>query len=122
MSEPPNPPPSLNEVLLVGRVSAAPEERELPSGDVVTTLRLVLDRPPRRGDTRRQVDVIEVACWSARTRKAAASLEAGDVARVEGSLRRRFFPTAAGRASRHEVEAGRLTRVSRAAAVTRRAG
>ena len=32
--------------------------------------------------------------------------------RVEGSLRRRFFGTAGGRASRYEVEAHRLVRVT----------
>ena len=34
--------PVRNEVLLAGRVSAAPSERELPSGDRVVTFRLVL--------------------------------------------------------------------------------
>ena len=35
-----------NEVLLLGRLSVAPEPRELPSGDEITTFRLVVDRPP----------------------------------------------------------------------------
>ncbi len=40
------PAPSRNEVLLVGRVAAVAEERELPSGDLLSTFRLVVDRPP----------------------------------------------------------------------------
>ena len=36
--------PVLNEVHLAGRVGSEPEERELPSGDLVVTLRLVVPR------------------------------------------------------------------------------
>ena len=107
----------LNEVLLLGRVSAAPEQRDLPSGDRLVTFRLVVDRPPERGDTKRAVDVVDIACWTKRVQRSALALGPDDLVRVEGALRRRFFATGAGRASRYEVEAGRLTRVR-----TRRAG
>jgi single-strand DNA-binding protein len=108
-------PPSCNEVTLVGRVSAAPERRDLPSGDQLVTLRVVVDRPPQKGVTRRAVDVIDVACWTKRTQRTAAALQGDDEVRVEGALRRRFFAAGGGRASRYEVEAGRLVRVSRQA-------
>jgi single-strand DNA-binding protein len=104
----------LNEVTLVGRVSAPPEQRELPSGDRLVTLRVVVDRPPTKGSTKRTVDVIDVACWSRRTQRTATGLAADDHVRVEGALRRRFFAAGAGRSSRYEVEAARLVRVSRA--------
>ena len=107
--------PACNSVTLVGRVSAVPERRDLPSGDHLVTLRVVVDRPPQRGVTKRAVDVIDVACWTKRTqrtRRVASSPDDG--VRVEGALRRRFFATAGGRASRYEVEASRLVRVSRA--------
>ncbi len=106
--------PGCNEVTLVGRVSAAPEPRDLPSGDHLVTLRVVVDRPPRKGETRRAVDVIDVACWTRRTQRVATGLGPDDAVRVEGALRRRFFATGGGRASRYEVEASRLVRVSRA--------
>ena len=102
----------VNTVTLVGRVSAAPDLRDLPSGDRLVTLRVVVDRPPERGSTKRMVDVIDVACWSKRTQRTATSLAPDDAVRVEGSLRRRFFATGAGRASRYEVEASRLARVN----------
>jgi single-strand DNA-binding protein len=102
----------VNSVTLVGRVSAAPDLRDLPSGDRLVTLRLVVDRPPERGSTKRVVDVIDVACWSKRTQRTASSLGPDDAVRVEGALRRRFFATGSGRASRYEVEAGRLARVT----------
>jgi single-strand DNA-binding protein len=107
--------PSLNEVVLVGRVSVEPEERQLPSGDQVVTLRLVVDRPPtsRATGSRRQVDVIDVACWTKRVQRTARTLQPDEVVRVEGALRRRFFPTAGGRASRYEVEAAKVNRAVR---------
>ena len=98
-----------NEVQLTGRVSGEPNERELPSGDRVVQLRVVVPRPAARaraaGRTRQQVDTIDVACWSARARAAALRLVDGAGVRVEGSLRRRFFRTGAGPTSRYEVEA-----------------
>lgn len=104
--------PHLNEVALVGRVSVAPERRDLPSGDQLVTLRLVVDRPPERGATRRRVDVIDVACWGKRLQRTALSLHPDETIRVEGALRRRFFLGGGGRASRYEVEANRLARVT----------
>lgn len=105
-----------NEVLLVGRLAAAPEQRELPSGDVITTFRLVVDRPAsRRPVTGRQVtlDAIECVSWSASARRAASSWGAGDVVEVAGALRRRFWRGRTGPASRCEVEVERAKRVAK---------
>ena len=105
---------ALNVVQLVGRVSAAPETRELPSGAALVTFRLIVPRPAgRTGDSteRTRVDVVDIACWSGRTRRSAARLEADVVVRVEGALRRRFFRAGGGTASRYEVEAGSVARV-----------
>jgi single-strand DNA-binding protein len=99
----------VNQIQLLGRVSSVGEERELPSGDRVHTWRLVVPRAPGvstsgpKGANRS--DVIDVSCWSARTRRVAGRLAEGDLVAVEGALRRRFFRTAAGVASRYEVEA-----------------
>ncbi|HLS46585.1 MAG TPA: single-stranded DNA-binding protein [Ornithinicoccus sp.] len=105
----------VNTVLLVGRVSAAPESRAMPSGDELVQFRLVVPRPEVRGQTRTPVDTIDIACWSARSRGSAGRLQKGDIIEVEGSLRRRFFAGASGRASRYEVEARRLRRLARPA-------
>lgn len=99
-----------NAVSLVGRVSGEVEERELPSGDRLSTFRLVVPRPDSV-EGRARVDTIDVACWSGRTRRVAGRVEEGSVVAVEGALRRRFFATGAGRASRYEVEAQRLRRL-----------
>ena len=53
---------AVNEVRLVGRVSQQPEERVLPSGDVVWTFRVVVGRPPPgQGGARATVDALECA-------------------------------------------------------------
>lgn len=99
-----------NEVRLVGRVSGTAQGRDLPSGDRLVTFRLVVPRTGRAAGTCTGVDTLDIACWSARTRAVAARLEEGQVVLVDGALRRRFFATPSGRASRHEVHARRLSR------------
>ncbi len=101
-----------NAVRLVGRVSAPGEPRQLPSGDTVHTLRVVVPRGAGPGRGREGVDTIDVACWAAGVRRTAARLELDDHVEVEGSLRRRFFRAAGGVGSRYEVEAVRLRRTS----------
>lgn len=101
-----------NSVTLIGRVSAAPELRELPSEDELVTFRLIVPRTRVRGAGQRaKVDVIDIACWSARSRRAAMKLEPDTVVQVHGALRRRFFRTGGGAASRYEVEAASVKRV-----------
>ena len=103
----------VNTVHLVGRVSAAGEPRELPSGDVVVMVRVVVPRAARRGKGATKgatVDTIDVACWSAKARRAAARCAVGDHVEVDGALRRRFFRAGAAVASRYEVEASMLRR------------
>lgn len=95
----------INRVEITGRVSGDPTSRVMPSGDELVSLRVVVTRG---GSSR--VDTIDCACWSAASRRAAARFVDGDRVRVEGSLRRRFFRTPAGAASRDEVEVGRLVR------------
>jgi single-strand DNA-binding protein len=108
-----------NEVVLCGRLAAPAEERELPSGDRIAMLRVVVPRgdPPRHrraaeGPRRATVDTIDVVCWSAATRRTAMRLRADEQVEVEGALRRRFFGGAGGRQSRYEVEAKGLRRAS----------
>ncbi|MCU1693170.1 MAG: hypothetical protein JWM64_2261 [Frankiales bacterium] len=113
------PSPSRNEVLLVGRVAAPPEERELPSGDPLATFRLVVDRPPGvRGTTGGRpvtIDTVDCSCWGAGVRRTARGLGPGDVVEVTGALRRRFWRAGATAASRTEVEVAGLRRLVRAA-------
>jgi single-strand DNA-binding protein len=99
-----------NAVTLCGRLPAEPEPRELPSGDVLLTFRLVVDRPPERGESRRRVDTIDCAVWSGRVQRTVRSWGAGDIVSVEGHLRRRFRRFEGGATSRVEVEVIRARR------------
>ena len=104
---------SVNEIRLRGRLGAV-QERDLPSGDVLLSFRLVVDRPDGHGSGAR-VDTLDCSVVRSALRRKLARWEPGDVVEVEGSLRRRFFRTAGGPASRYEVEVTSLARVSRAA-------
>ena len=101
-----------NVVRLRGRVSTAPEERVLPSGSVILTLRVSVPREPTpmTQGSRQQSDWVDCSVWSARVRRTVARWRNGDVVEVEGSVRRRFYRGGDGTSTRLEVEvlAGRL--------------
>jgi single-strand DNA-binding protein len=107
----------VNEVRLRGRLAAAPVPRDLPSGDEVVVFRVVVDRPPAASSVR--VDTIDCAAFRADVRRSARRWAPGDVLEVRGRLRRRFFRSPAGPASRYEVEVESASRVARAAGATR---
>ena len=101
-----------NEVLVLGRVSGSPVERELPSGDLVVSWRVVIDRPGRAvpGVRTATVDSIDCLAWAAGLRRSGRALVDGDVVQVEGALRRRFWRVGGGATSRCEVEAKNVRR------------
>jgi single-strand DNA-binding protein len=110
-----------NEVALVGRVSREPEEKELPSGDVLVMWSVIVDRPPSRrpvpeGTRAVTTDTIDCVAWSAGVRRTAGAFAPGDVVRVEGALHRRFWRGAAGPTSKCEVEVASVKRLTRAQA------
>lgn len=92
---------AFNEVRLLGRWAAA-VPRVLPSGDEVVTARLVVPRADCG------VDTIDCSLWRADLRRRALRLPLGSVVEVQGSLRRRFWRTPTGPASRYEVEVLKL--------------
>ena len=109
-----------NEVHLVGRLAAAPVRRELPSGDVLVQFRLVVDRSGSKRSTDRRtptVDTLECSAWRKDVQRSLGSCEPGDIVEVHGALRRRFWRSPGGAASRSEVEAVRLRRRIRGSAV-----
>jgi len=115
---------ALNEVRLRGRLSGPPETRELPSGDVVVLLRLVVPRAEgsrsvRPGDTRRRtVDTLDCAVWRGDLRRKVVGWAEGDQVEVTGALHRRFWRAGTAVASRCEVEAAAVKRLQRAARPT----
>lgn len=97
----------VNSVELCGRVNSSPSERELPSGDIVLELRLVVPRIDRSG-----VDTLDLAFWKAGLRRRARNLVVGDVIKVNGALRRRFWQGSTGVTSRSQVEVVDLAKVN----------
>lgn len=109
----------VNEVTLVGRLSVDAEQRELPSGDLLGICRLIVARDEVKvlpsGQKGASVDVVDLAAWTPRARRAMGRWRAGDEVAVEGALRRRFYRAGGATASRIEVEvsSGRLVRRAR---------
>lgn len=91
------------EVRLIGRMGGGARERELPSGDIVSTFTVVIDRTPRRG-SRVAVDAIPCQAFPSRLRARVARLDAGTLVDVEGTLRRRFWRAPSGLGSALELD------------------
>jgi single-strand DNA-binding protein len=97
----------VNQVELVGRLSAEPSTRVLPSGDEVVGLRVVVPRNDGRSDS------FDCSAWTAALRRKASAWHEGDVIEIHGGLRRRFWRSGAGPTSRWEVEISSARRVVR---------
>ena len=109
---------SANRVRLRGRVSTAPEERLLPSGTAIVTLRVSVPREPTAMTvgSKQQTDWVDCSVWGARLRRTVGRWQAGDDVELEGALRRRFYRGGDGTATRLEVEVLSGRRVGRAGA------
>ena len=108
------PPEHVNEVRLVGRLPVEPSRRELPSGDVLVSFRLVVARSPdrrRKAERVPTVDTLDCAAWRADVQRSVERASEGDLVELHGSLRRRFWRVGAGAASRSEVEVVRMKRL-----------
>lgn len=100
--------PPLNEVRLRGRVSTEPVTRILPSGDEIVTMRIVVSRPDGRSDA------LDATAWTAALRRRFLAWNGGDIVEIEGALRRRFWRTPQGAASRWDIEVSAGRRLQRA--------
>ncbi|HVQ17767.1 MAG TPA: single-stranded DNA-binding protein [Actinomycetes bacterium] len=103
---------SWNEVSLAGRVAADPVATTLPSGDVVVSVRVIVDRDSRARQPP-TVDTIDCAGWTARARRSMLAWHTGDFVSLEGALRRRFWRSTSGAQSRYEVEVLQAKRLRR---------
>jgi len=97
---------SLNDVVLRGRVSQEAVEKELPSGDKVVEFRLIITRDKQSG-----VDTLDIASWTAKSRRSALTLKPDEWIEVSGSIHRRFWSAPSGLASRWQVEAVEISRI-----------
>lgn len=98
-----------NAVTLVARVTTEAEQFELPSGDTLMKFRVVV--PRHKPVTKATVDTIDCVAFKPVVQKKSANLEIGDIVEITGELRRRFWKTGDGVASRMEVEVSKITNV-----------
>ncbi|MCA1726818.1 MAG: single-stranded DNA-binding protein [Actinobacteria bacterium] len=96
---------TVNVVVLAGTLATDPEFQELPSGDIVSKLRL---RVPQNG---KRVLPLPVSAMTAPTRRVMKSLNKGDRVMVEGHLERRFYRSGGGASSITEVVAREIKRL-----------
>lgn len=96
----------VNALTLRGRVASVPEQRELPSGTVITTFRLTVrrERTAMTAGSKATSDWMDCVAWTPRARRSVSGWRVGDAVQVEGALRRRFYRAGGGAASRVEVE------------------
>ncbi len=94
----------MNIVVLHGSLSRAPESRDLPSGDHLTQFDVTVREPDQPTAS------VPVVWFNAPAR--ALRLTTGTQVLVTGRVRRRFFQTGAGTASRTEVVAQQVVPVS----------
>ncbi|RVX42295.1 single-strand DNA-binding protein [Nonomuraea polychroma] len=93
-----------NEVVLVGRLSAAVEEHPVPSGDTATKWRTIVRRrrPDRRGGV--VTDSIPCVTFDREAADVVRGLKPRDYIEVTGAFRCRVFGPPGAKIWRHEVE------------------
>lgn len=83
----------LNHVVLRGRVSVAPTQRELPSGTSILAFRVTVPRVATHmtNGSKQTSDWVDCVAWAPRPKRSVRSWAVGDCVEVEGSLRRRWI-------------------------------
>ena len=82
----------LNRIVLIGRLTADPELRYLPSsGTPVANFTLAVDRPFLNQQGERDTDFIRINVWRKQAENCANYLQKGSMAAVEGRLQIRKY-------------------------------
>jgi single-strand DNA-binding protein len=79
----------LNKVILMGRITAAPELKSTPSGVAVTSFTLAVDRVGKEKVT----DFLNIVAWRSTAEFVCKYFEKGSPIVVEGSLQSRSYTT-----------------------------
>ncbi len=109
--------PSINFVILSGRLTRDPELRYTPSGQPVLNMRLASSRRFQVGDDWREETLyIDVVLWGAQAERLGGRLSKGSPVVVEGRLRYREWEGDTGKRSVIEILAWRVQALEKAAA------
>ena len=87
----------INIITLTGRLTADPEDRDVPGDKTLCTFRLAVER---LGPKPRPVDFVPVECWNGLARTAIEHLRKGRLVGVVGSLRQDRWTTLEGESRR----------------------
>ncbi|MBY9079549.1 single-stranded DNA-binding protein [Paenibacillus sp. HN-1] len=82
---------SLNQVVLIGRLTKDPELRYTPAGVAVTQFTLAVDRPFTNQGGEKEADFLPVIAWKTQAENAATYLKQGHLAAVTGRIQTRFY-------------------------------
>ncbi|HAF61568.1 MAG TPA: single-stranded DNA-binding protein [Anaerolineaceae bacterium] len=85
--------PSLNRVLLIGRLGKDPETRQTPKGSAYTTFSLAVDRKwkDKNGELHQDTDWFNVVAWGKLGEICQNYLSKGKLVYVEGRLQTRRY-------------------------------
>lgn len=81
----------INNVVLMGRLTAAPELKQTPSGTTVTTLCIAVDRRFQQKDGEKQTDFINCVAWRNTAEFITRYFTKGDMIAVTGEIQTRKF-------------------------------
>ena len=103
-----NMPMDVNELVLNGRLAAAPDYRVLESGSRMARLLVAV----RSEVPHSRLDVLPVVWWEPEDEFVAAPPQVGERVRITGSVQRRYWESADGRRSKLEVVAAYASVIS----------
>lgn len=86
----------INNVVLVGRLTKAPELRYTPNGVAVTGFTLAVNRRFTNQQGERDADFVSVVVWRKAAESSAKYLKKGSLAGVEGRLQTRNYENSEG--------------------------
>ncbi|MBQ4244581.1 MAG: single-stranded DNA-binding protein [Clostridia bacterium] len=81
----------LNQITLMGRLTAAPDVRTTPSGISVTRFTLAVERDFKDRDGNKQTDFIDVVTWRSTADFVGRYVNKGQLVCVNGSLQTRSY-------------------------------
>lgn len=80
-----------NKAILIGRLVADPELRQIPSGAYVTTFRIAVDRRFKGQDGERKADFIDIVSWRQQAEFVCKYFHKGDAIGIDGSIQTRNY-------------------------------
>lgn len=81
----------LNNVVLMGRLTADPELRHTPNDAAVTSFTLAVERSYVKAGDERQVDFIDIAAWRKTAEFVCKYFHKGQLVAVQGSIQTRSY-------------------------------